>query len=156
MEKIVNLYFSIFVFALILVSLFTNANFWSFTLFFILVSAVDFGIGVVFISARKFLKETPGVSRSKYAAPITAPIPASWAASTAKSEGGDQRNNTGELAEGYLILPHHGSEFTHSDLLHPYSPSARAGAMDAFVNCDRTFIWYLLPQARRRPKSFKS
>ena len=57
MEKIVNLYFSIFAFALILVSLFTNANFWSFTPFFILVFAVDFGIVVVFISAQKFLRE---------------------------------------------------------------------------------------------------
>ena len=49
----------------------------------------------------------------------------------------------GELAGGSLILPHHGSEFTHSDLLHLHSPSARASAMDAFVNCDKTFIWDL-------------
>ena len=84
-EKIVNLYFSIFVFALILVSLFTNANFWSFTPFFILVSAGAFGIGAVFISGQKFLRGTPGVSRPKYADLITTPTPTSWAASTANA-----------------------------------------------------------------------
>ena len=42
--------------------------------------------------------------------------------------------------EGSLILPHHGSEFTHSDLLRLHSPSARANAVDAFVNCDKTFL----------------
>jgi len=42
--------------------------------------------------------------------------------------------------EGSFILPYRSSEFTHSDVLRLHSPSARASAMDAFVNCDKTFI----------------
>ena len=64
-----------------------NVNLLALTFFFLVLSAVEFGIGVALILAQNILRETLGVSRSKYADLITAPVPASWAVSTANAGG---------------------------------------------------------------------
>ena len=80
------LWVSLYVLVLNMDLTYDNANLLALTFFFLVLSAVEFGIRAVLILAQNILRETLGVSRSKYADLITALVPASWAVSTANSE----------------------------------------------------------------------
>ena len=83
------LWVSLYVLVLNMDLTYDNVNLLALTFFFLVLSAAEFGIGAVLILAQNILRETLGVSRSKYADLITALVPASWAVSTANSEGVD-------------------------------------------------------------------
>ena len=81
------LWVSLYVLVLSMGLTYDNVNLLALTFFFLVLSAVEFGVGVALILAQNILRETLGVSRSKYADLITAPVPASWAVSTANAGG---------------------------------------------------------------------
>ena len=71
------LWVSLYVLVLNMDLTYDNANLLALTFFFLVLSAVEFGIRAVLILAQNILRETLGVSRSKYADLITALVPAS-------------------------------------------------------------------------------
>ena len=68
---------SLYVLVLSMGLTYDNVNLLALTFFFLVLSAVEFGIRAVLILAQNILRETLGVSRSKYADLITALVPAS-------------------------------------------------------------------------------